>query len=100
MTSTHPETRLVVDGSRCDGHGMCALVMPERIALDRWGYATVDPEPLSDPLTLARARRAVHSCPAQALTVLGDPRSSPGELDVEETGRQLRCITVSPHEHK
>ena len=67
MTSRPPITRLVVDGSRCDGHGICALVCPERISLDQWGYATIDDEPIEDSRTLARARRAVEACPADAL---------------------------------
>lgn len=63
--------RIVVDGSRCDGRGICALILPERISLDRWGYASIDNEPIQDPRTLARAKRAAHACPAQALALVG-----------------------------
>ena len=76
MTKAHGEIRLVVNGSQCDGHGICALVMPERISLDTWGFAAVDPAPLTDPRLVARARRVVHSCPAKALTLVGDPRAA------------------------
>ena len=62
---------LVVDGSRCDGHGICALVMPERISLDVWGYADVDSELIEDARTLARAKRAVSACPVRALALVG-----------------------------
>jgi ferredoxin len=62
----------MVNGAACDGHGICALVMPERISLDTWGYASVDPEALDDARLLALARRVVRACPAQALTILGD----------------------------
>jgi len=86
MTKPHGEIRLVVDGAKCDGHGICALVMPERLSLDTWGYATVDPEPLSNPRLIARARRVVRACPAKALTLVGDPRAS---VPVE-TAKELR----------
>jgi ferredoxin len=63
--------RITVDGSKCDGHGICALVMPERISLDAWGYADVDGDPIEDTRTLARAKRAVSACPVQALALVG-----------------------------
>ncbi|HUX05421.1 MAG TPA: ferredoxin [Acidimicrobiales bacterium] len=59
--------RLVVNGAQCDGHGICALIIPERISLDQWGYASLDDRPLDEGSTLARARRAVNACPARAL---------------------------------
>lgn len=61
--------RLVVNGAQCDGHGICALIIPERISLDQWGYASLDERPLDEESTLARARRAVSACPARALMV-------------------------------
>jgi ferredoxin len=67
-----PDTiRLTVDGSKCDGHGICALIIPERISLDAWGFADVESEPIEDPRTLARAKRAVNACPVRALTLAG-----------------------------
>lgn len=74
MSGAHAEIRLVVDGSKCDGHGICALVMPERISLDTWGYAHVDTSALEEARLIARARRVVRACPAKALTLVGDPR--------------------------
>jgi ferredoxin len=60
--------RLVVkvDIIACDGRGVCAELLPERIRLDDWGYPIVDPEPL-DPALVAHARRAVNACPVLAL---------------------------------
>lgn len=86
MTS-HAEVRLVVDGSRCDGHGICALVLPEMISLDTWGFATLASEPLVDARLIARARRVVRACPAGALTLVGDPRAvtSPVRSSVTST---------------
>ena len=72
----HAEVRLVVDGAKCDGHAICALVLAERISLDTWGFASLVDEPLVGEREIARARRAVRACPAGALTLLGDPRRS------------------------
>ncbi len=50
----------------CDGHGLCADLLPERIRLDEWGYPLIDPQPL-DRITEQHARRAVSACPTLAL---------------------------------
>jgi ferredoxin len=63
--------RLVVDGAKCDGHGICALILPERISLDAWGYASIENDPIEGHQTLARAQRAVNACPVQALSLVG-----------------------------
>jgi len=59
--------RLVVDPVRCEGHGICTLFFSERVDLDEWGYAAVDPAPFVDPQLVRRARRAVNACPERAL---------------------------------
>lgn len=61
-------TRLVlrVDPIACDGHGLCAELLPERVVLDDWGYPLVDGTPLPGGL-VAHARRAAQACPALAL---------------------------------
>jgi ferredoxin len=55
-----------VDRIRCDGHGLCAGVIPELITLDEWGYPIVAPGPVPKHL-LPHARRAVAACPLLAL---------------------------------
>ena len=50
----------------CDAHGLCAETLPERIALDEWGYPIVDDAPVPRSLE-PHARRAVASCPVLAL---------------------------------
>jgi ferredoxin len=50
----------------CDGSGLCAELLPERVALDDWGYPIVDPTPLSSELE-PHAERAVAACPTMAL---------------------------------
>jgi ferredoxin len=58
--------RLQVDPIACTGHGLCAELLPELIALDQWGYPLLKDEPV--PVSLARrARRTVTDCPALAL---------------------------------
>lgn len=58
--------RLVVDWIKCDGHGICAELLPEWVRLDDWGYPIVDARPLP-PELVAHARRAVTACPTLAL---------------------------------
>ena len=50
----------------CEAHGMCAELLPERIALDEWGYPVVDPAPLRGK-EVEHARRAAQACPTFAL---------------------------------
>ena len=57
---------LQIDPIACDGHGLCAELFPERITLDDWGYAIVDPTAIPRGLA-AHARRAVAMCPTAAL---------------------------------
>jgi ferredoxin len=57
---------LVVDPIACDGHGVCAEMLPERIELDRWGYPIVDGTDIA-PALIDHAVRAVRACPKMAL---------------------------------
>ena len=50
----------------CDGSGLCAELLPERISLDDWGYPIVDETPLT-PELVQHAQRAVDACPTMAL---------------------------------
>ena len=63
---------LVVDPIVCDGHGMCAELLPELIELDDWGYPIlIRPDVPASLETLAK--RAVAACPVLALFLI--PRS-------------------------
>jgi methionine sulfoxide reductase heme-binding subunit len=63
-------TRLRVDPVACTGHGLCAELLPELVALDQWGYPLLADQPV--PANLAgRARRTVTDCPALALSLTG-----------------------------
>lgn len=73
--------RLVVDPVACDGAGVCAELLPERIGLDPWGYPIIEPGELPDPV-LDHAQRAVNSCPRLALTLV---RIRPSTGDTQST---------------
>src|SRR5271156_1572626 len=58
--------RLVVDWTRCQGHGLCAHLVPEIVHLDANGYPVILNIPV--PAWLEKdAQQAVHMCPALAL---------------------------------
>jgi len=47
---------------------MCAELLPERIALDEWGYPVIDGSPLHGA-QVEHALRAARACPTFALLV-------------------------------
>ena len=55
-----------IDRIKCDGHGVCADLVPEMIELDDWGYPIINLGPVP-PAVLQHARRAVSGCPTLAL---------------------------------
>ncbi len=55
--------------SACDGNGVCAELLPERIRLDPWGFPVIEPGECPTHL-LDHAQRAVTSCPRLALTLV------------------------------
>jgi ferredoxin len=62
MTVAHLE----IDWTRCDGHGVCTALLPQRITNDEWGFPVI----ASPNVRLEHekdVRRAVAACPALAL---------------------------------
>jgi ferredoxin len=57
---------LDIDWTRCDGHGLCAELLPDRITRDDWGYPVIVSTAVADEDTTS-VRRAVAICPALAL---------------------------------
>jgi len=57
---------LRIDRIRCDGHGLCAELLPELVRLDDWGYPIIKPATVPASL-VEHARRAVDACPVVAL---------------------------------
>ena len=65
--------QLMVDWVRCEGHGLCAHLVPELIHLDQTGYPVI--LPIAVPPWLEKdAQQAVQMCPALALRLDTDPR--------------------------
>ncbi|MDQ2836827.1 MAG: ferredoxin [Actinomycetota bacterium] len=57
---------MVIDWTRCDGHGLCAVLLPGAIGRDDWGYPLLDAARLAaEPATAVN--RAIACCPALAL---------------------------------
>jgi ferredoxin len=67
------EFQISIDRIRCDGHGLCAELLPEMIRLDDWGYPIIAPGSVPEAL-LPLAQRAVQSCPVLALAVVRTER--------------------------
>ena len=58
--------RLRVNPIACEGHALCAELLPELIRLDDWGYPILDVAEVPRDL-LGLAGRAVDACPTLAL---------------------------------
>ncbi|MFE7171748.1 ferredoxin [Streptomyces sp. NPDC057616] len=71
-SATHPccpylrrpdvDQRITVDRTSCEGHALCAELLPEHITLDEWGYPLVAGTPVP-ARTVGRARRAAADAP-------------------------------------
>ncbi|GAA4141240.1 NADH-quinone oxidoreductase subunit NuoF family protein [Actinomadura keratinilytica] len=62
------EGKVAIDWGRCDGHGLCAYLLPELIQLDRYGFPQVLGTEI--PSWMERdVQRAIAMCPALALRV-------------------------------
>ncbi|NRQ51222.1 ferredoxin [Aeromicrobium stalagmiti] len=61
-------TTIDVDWTRCDAHGLCSRLLPEKVSLDEWGFPVVDGREVEPGLVKA-ARQAALACPALALRV-------------------------------
>ena len=64
---------LLVDPVACDGHGVCAELLPERIRLDPWGFPIIEPGEIP-PALVDHAEKAVAACPRLALHLLRSDR--------------------------
>ncbi|MDO0911365.1 ferredoxin [Streptomyces sp. DT2A-34] len=66
------DQRIDIDWTSCEGHGLCAELLPDHITLDEWGYPFVADTPVP-ARTVKRARRAATDCPALALKLMASP---------------------------
>ncbi|HTU73719.1 MAG TPA: NADH-ubiquinone oxidoreductase-F iron-sulfur binding region domain-containing protein [Trebonia sp.] len=67
------DKQLMVDWVRCEGHGLCAHLVPELIHLDGNGFPVVMNIPVP-PWLEKDAQQAVEMCPALALRLAVDPK--------------------------
>lgn len=58
--------RLRVNPIACEGHGLCAELLPELVTLDEWGFPIVEDAEVPRQLD-GHAKRAVAACPTLAL---------------------------------
>ena len=65
--------RLRVNPIACEGHALCAELLPELIRLDDWGYPILEFDEVPPDL-VGLAERAVDACPTLAL-LLDDDRT-------------------------
>lgn len=59
-------TRLTIDAAACDGVGICSLVAPDLVTLDKWGFPLID-ERAQGSRVARQARAAARACPHRAL---------------------------------
>jgi ferredoxin len=83
---------LAVDFAACDGHGLCAELLPELVGLDEWGYPVLH-RPTVPPELLAHARRAVAACPVMALRLNPVPTPPPDQPSNRTTASPRRAVS-------
>jgi ferredoxin len=79
-------SRLAVDRTRCDGHGLCAALLPDGIARDEWGFPVVVPSEVAE----RDARRAIAACPSLALYLSVPVPSVPTSSRPTPSTKELR----------
>jgi ferredoxin len=62
--------KISVDRERCQGHGRCALLVPEIFDLDEEGFSVVIREDVPEAAA-ADAKEAVANCPERAILLSG-----------------------------
>lgn len=61
--------RVQIDGSRCQGHGRCALIAPDYFDVDETGLGKVLVADVTEP-DAADLREARHCCPENAIELV------------------------------
>ena len=72
------QKQLTVDWVRCEGHGLCAHLVPELIHLDKQGFPVIMSIPVP-PWLEKDAQQAVDMCPALALRLGDNPGNGGGK---------------------
>ena len=89
------QLRVSVDWTRCEGHGLCAHLVPEMVHLDRHGYPVFLDGPVP-PWLQKEAQQAVEMCPALALKLGRDQRKAPARPAVPAGGQMLQLPAHQP----
>lgn len=66
------KTKIAVNPIACDGHGVCAELLPELITLDDWGYPILRSGEVPAHL-VPLARQARDLCPTLAIFLTVEP---------------------------
>ncbi|HET8993460.1 MAG TPA: ferredoxin [Rhodococcus sp. (in: high G+C Gram-positive bacteria)] len=61
--------RVVVDGDRCVGHGLCEATAPDVFEVGDGGYVVID-DAAAVRCSEADLRTAVSNCPSAALSII------------------------------
>ena len=61
--------KVQVDRETCQGHNRCSMACPEIYKIDNEGYAYVEVEEIPKELE-ERARRAIETCPENAIAMI------------------------------
>ncbi|HEY9418423.1 MAG TPA: ferredoxin [Pseudonocardia sp.] len=61
--------RLSIDGARCAGHQICAIMMPELFDNDDLGYGIVLGDGSVPDDQHNALEQVMHNCPEQAITI-------------------------------
>ncbi|MFH8615526.1 NADH-ubiquinone oxidoreductase-F iron-sulfur binding region domain-containing protein [Streptomyces sp. NPDC017979] len=85
---TQSSERIVIDWTLCQGHGLCADVVPELIRINPDGYPSVADAVVPVQLR-GRAQRAVRRCPALAMRI--------EQTDLPEPDRAPRPALPATH---
>ena len=87
-------SRLHVDWTRCDGHGLCAELLPEMLERDDWGYPVLRTGSEIPARLHAHARHAEKACPLLALRILPPaPAPPPAAAPARRAGQSRRSAT-------
>jgi ferredoxin len=86
---TQAQKRLIVDWTRCRGHGLCAHLIPEIIHLDDQGYPVMLNIPVPEWLE-KDAQHAVDMCPSLALRLANATPANKGRAPLPLPAPSLR----------
>jgi NADH:ubiquinone oxidoreductase subunit F (NADH-binding)/ferredoxin len=86
---TQAQKRLIVDWTRCRGHGLCAHLIPEIIHLDDQGYPVMLNIPVPEWLE-KDAQHAVDMCPSLALRLANATPANKGRAPLPLPAQSLR----------